>query len=128
MLRRNMVILDTNSILRFVLKDNVEMSDIVKKTINEQPCFIPIEIVAELVYVLTKVYKIDRNLVSNTLKDFFELSNVNVLKYEVVNFALVLFANTNLDFVDSLLIAYSKIENYDVLTFDKELKKYLLKI
>ena len=128
MLRRNMVILDTNSILRFVLKDNVEMSDIVKKTINEQPCFIPIEIVAELVYVLTKVYKIDRVLVANTLKDFFELSNVNLLKYEVVNFALNLFANTKLDFVDSLLIAYSKIENYEVLTFDKEVKKYLLKI
>ena len=128
MLRRNMVILDTNSILRFVLKDNLEMSDIVKKTINEQPCFIPIEIVAELVYVLTKVYKIDRVLVANTLKDFFELSNVNLLKYEVVNFALNLFANTKLDFVDSLLIAYSKIENYEVLTFDKEVKKYLLKI
>jgi predicted nucleic-acid-binding protein len=122
-----MVILDTNSILRFVLKDNLEMSDIVKKTINEQSCLVPVEIVAELVYVLTKVYDIDRVLVSNTLKDFFEISNVNVLKYEIVNFALTLFANTNLDFVDSLLISYSKIENYDILTFDKELKKYLLK-
>ena len=128
MLRKNMVILDTNSILRFVLKDNLEMSDIVKKTINEQPCLVPIEIIAELVYVLTKVYKIDRSLVSNTLKDFFEMNNINILKYEVVNFALTLFANTKLDFVDSLLIAYSKIENYDVLTFDKELNKYLLKI
>jgi len=120
-----MVILDTNSILRFVLKDNLEMSDIVKKTIKEQTCFIPIEIVSELVYVLTKVYKIDRTIVAITLKDFFDLSNINVFQYEVVNFALTLFANTKLDFVDSLLISYSKIENYEVLAFDKELNKYL---
>ena len=122
-----MVILDTNSILRFVLKDHLEMSDIVKKTIYEKSCFVPIEIVAEVVYVLSKVYKVNRILVSNTIKDFFEISNVNVFKYEIINSALNLFAITNLDFVDCLLVSYSKVENYDVLTFDKELKKYLVK-
>ena len=120
-----MVILDTNSILRFLLKDNLEKADIVMKTITEQSCFIPIEVVAELVYVLTKVYKIERTTVSTTIKDFFEINNINVFKKEIICFALNLFANTKLDFVDSLLISYSKIENYEVLTFDSELKKYL---
>jgi predicted nucleic-acid-binding protein len=120
-----MVMLDTNAILRFMLQDNKNMADIVENTIKEQPCFVPVEVVAELVYVLTKTYKIDRMLATTTLKDFLEISNVNTPKQKIICFALALFASTKLDFVDSLLVAYSKIENYDVLTFDKELKKYL---
>ena len=121
-----MVILDTNAILRYILKDNSEMADIAEKILDEQYCLITVEIVAELVYVLTKVYKLDRKLVSNTLQNFFEISNVTVIKEETVCFALTLFGNSNLDFVDSILVSYSKIEGYDVLTFDKEIKKYLI--
>ena len=120
-----MVILDTNAILRVILKDNVEMECIVKNTLIEEFCFIPVEVVSELVYVLTKVYKIDRVLVSTTLKDFFGISSVSVFKEEIIYFALTLFGNSNLDFVDCLLVSYSKIENYDILTFDKKLNKYL---
>jgi len=120
-----MVMLDTNAILRLVLKDNAEMEKVVKNTLIKQLCFIPIEVVAEAIYVLTKVYKLERLLIATTLKDFFEISNVYVFKKEIVYSALNLFANSNLDFVDCLLVSYSKIENYDVLTFDKELKKYL---
>ncbi|MCL2312240.1 MAG: PIN domain-containing protein [Firmicutes bacterium] len=120
-----MVILDTNTILRYLLQDNSEMADIVEKTLDERPCLITVEIVAELVYVLTKVYKIDRKSVANMLRNFFTLNNISIIKKEIVSFALTLFIETNLSFVDSLLVSYSSIENYEVLTFDKELKRYL---
>jgi predicted nucleic-acid-binding protein len=122
-----MVILDSNAILRVVLKDNIEMENIVKKTLLEQYCLITVEVVAEVVYVLTKVYKLDRIIVFDSLKYIFEISNVTVLKKEIVFLAFNFFVDTNLSFVDSLLVSYSKIENYDVLIFDKELKKYLAK-
>jgi len=120
-----MVILDTNAILRVILKDNIEMESIVKSTLLEQSCLITVEVVAEVVYVLTKVYQINRKAVANMLQNFFRIKNIRISKREVVSFALTLFGNSNLSFVDALLVSYSKIENCDVLTFDKELKKYL---
>ena len=39
--------------------------------------------------------------------------------------AAKLYGETNLDFVDCLLIAYRDLENLEVLTFDKDLKKLL---
>lgn len=38
---------------------------------------------------------------------------------------LILFAETTLDFVDCLLIAYNKCYGYEVLTFDKKMIRQL---
>jgi predicted nucleic acid-binding protein len=46
-----MVIFDTNAILRYILQDNPIMVAEVKKQLFSDNCLIPVEVVAEIVYV-----------------------------------------------------------------------------
>jgi predicted nucleic acid-binding protein len=64
------------------------------------------------------------------LRKFLKKTNA-ILRYilqdnkNVVNYALGIFASSSLDFVDCLLVAYAKEEQYAIFTFDKKLQKYL---
>ena len=53
------------------------------------------------------------------------LSEVQVNNSAVIDKALELFGENNLDFVDCILLAYNQVENMSVQTFDKQLKKKL---
>ena len=44
---------------------------------------------------------------------------------DVLQLGLETYAENNLDFVDCILYAYKSLKNYDVLTFDKKLKRLL---
>lgn len=74
-----------------------------------------------IVYVLEKVYRVDRNKISNEIKDLIENDNIQVDNIEVMNFALDTFSKSRLDFIDSLLYAYAKVTNATIFTFDKKL-------
>jgi hypothetical protein len=47
--KRNMVIFDTNAILRYILQDNEPMALAVTETLDNNVCFIPVEVVAKIV-------------------------------------------------------------------------------
>jgi len=125
---KNMVILDTNAILRFILRDNQAMEDEVKLLLSSNACFIPVEVVAEIVYVLSKIYVVERNVIAKTISDITKLSSVTVAQKDVVLHSLDVFASTTFDFVDCLLIGYSKEQQYSVFTFDRKLQGYLNKM
>ncbi|MDR1918780.1 MAG: PIN domain-containing protein [Tannerellaceae bacterium] len=120
-----MVLLDTNAIVRYLLQDNAEMAEAVKKELNAEDCHITVEVVAETVYVLSKVYKVERHLIAKTLEGVVETSDSLVAEPEVVLHAGLIYASTNLDFIDCLLVGYAKIKGHKVFTFDKALKKRL---
>ena len=71
-----MVIFDTNAILRYVLQDNNEMADTVEKIMSSELCYIPVEVVAEMVYVLSKVYKLQRDEISMTIKGIVNIPSI----------------------------------------------------
>ena len=119
-----MIVFDSNAILRYILQDNEEMASLVEKQIQETECFIPMEVMAEMVYVLSKVYKIPRESVELALAGVLELENISTTNCEVVLVGLKSFANTKLDFVDCLMSGY-QTEGHEIYTFDKELRKYL---
>ena len=73
-----MILLDTNYILRFLLKDDDEMYEVSKSTIQNNNCFIDNEVLAEVVFVLLKVYKIPKNDISTTLEKFLSLPNITL--------------------------------------------------
>ncbi len=123
-----MVLFDTNAILRYLLQDNREMADSVEKRLEEELCHIPVEVVAELVYVLTGVYRVERKKVAHTLNDLIEIDNIRVAEADVVRCALGVFAASTLDFVDCLLVGYARERDYTVVTFDKKLQKQLGRI
>ena len=67
-----MRLIDTNVLLRYVLEDNEEMLVEAEKIIDDGGFALP-EIIAEAVYVLTKVYEIEKPDVCSTLRDLFNV-------------------------------------------------------
>ena len=120
-----MTVLDTNAILRFLLRDDVEKAVYVRNTMELETCLIPIEVIAEAVYVLVKTYSIERTLVRQKLLNFIWNENIEIPHQAVVETALHHFGETNFDFVDCLMIGYAHVEGHQVLTFDKKLKNAL---
>jgi predicted nucleic-acid-binding protein len=122
-----MIIFDTNVILRYILQDNQEMANAFEAELksNLGNCMIPVEVVAEMVYVLSKIYKIDRPAIAKTIEGIAKINANLLFNRDVVLHALHVYSTSKLDFVDCLLIGYAKIKNYSVFTFDNDLKKRL---
>ena len=116
-----MILLDANYILRFLLKDNLEMYEISKECIRNNNCIIPNEVLAEVVFVLLKVYKVERDDISNSLINFLKYDNIILNDKKDIIKSLKIFQTQNLDFVDCILCAKSK--QYEIKTFDKKLNK-----
>lgn len=122
LLRKNMQLIDTNVILRFVLNDNVEMAKLAMDVI-ESGAYTKPEVIAEVVYVLKSVYSAPKDKIKSIICG---LSNiVQIENADCVIYAVDLFASTSLDFVDCLLAAYHSLNGENIFTFDKKLIKHL---
>ena len=118
-----MVVLDANVILRYLLNDNEAMAKEAENVIKTEVTMVPIEVIAEVVYVLKGVYSVDRVKIRDALMEF--LSEVTVAEKEVIQIGLEAYVENNLDFVDCILYAYNCVKKYDIKTFDKKLNKLL---
>ena len=123
-----MKIFDANMILRYLIRDNEEMAEQTKQILKTEKVLILPEVIAEVIYVMIKVYKYERIPVADTLFRFVELSAVVLEKPEVIKAGLKFFRDTSLDFVDCLLCAYHTEYGYEICTFDKKLNKLIEKI
>ena len=121
---KNMRLIDANVILRYLLNDHPKMSR-QAKDIVESGAYTKPEIIAEVVYVLKGVYQASRDDIRIYTQEF--LRSVQCIEGEAVLYAVNLYAETSLDFVDCLLIAYHVLNKETVFTFDKKLNKYLTK-
>lgn len=123
--QKNIKILDTNMILRFLMRDNIEMADKSLEIIKNDNVFVTPEVVAEVVFVMQKVYKATREDIYDMITSFMNISTVNVSEYSVLSKGLELFRDNNLDFVDCILCAYNLCHGYEVCTFDVKLQKLI---
>jgi len=122
-----MVIIDANAILRIILSDDAPMEKEVKNLIRQNPVLIRNEVMAEIVYVLMKVYKVSKAEVCQCLLNLIKVSNIYLESEKIVLCALQTFESNNIDFVDSLLCAYHFIDDLEIFTFDKKIKKLIEK-
>ena len=120
--QKNMRLIDTNVILRCILNDVPEMSQCAEKII-ESGAYTKPEIIAEVVYVLKSVYSIPKEKIKSILHDVSEI--IQIENSESVLYAIDLYADTSLDFVDCLLVASHVLNAENVFTFDKKLNKHL---
>jgi predicted nucleic-acid-binding protein len=88
---------DANIVLRYILNDHTELSPKAKGIIEQYTVEVPVEVLCEVVYVLTGYYKIDRKVVSIELGRFIEQTQCVVPHQETVLQALVYFGETVLD-------------------------------
>jgi len=122
-----MQIVDTNIVLRYILDDHVPLSEQAKRIVDDNIVEVPIEVLCEVVYVLTSVYKVSRFEISAEMKGFFDKTQCEIPHRNAVFKGLDIFANNNIDIVDCILVGYCECENAEVHTFDKKLKKLLVR-
>jgi predicted nucleic-acid-binding protein len=124
--------LDTNVLVRFLVKDDEKQAkavyNIFKQTeSNAEIFFVPILVVLETVWVLESVYEITRQ---DILDAFDELLMMPILEFEAQSAlrSFVYLARENKTDLSDLLIAHhAKYSGCDcVLTFDKRAAKFEL--
>ncbi|HAL18813.1 MAG TPA: PIN domain nuclease [Spirochaetaceae bacterium] len=115
-------IIDANVILRYILDDNAEMAEEAARVIQYGAKTLP-EVIAEVVYVLAKVYQATRTDIAAYVRDV--LDEVELERSDIMLLAIKIFSETRLDFVDCVLIAYHQIDGVAVFSFDKKLTRLL---
>ena len=123
-MQTNRCLLDANAVLRFLLQDNEDQFQYVKRIIRIENCYVTLEVLAEVCYVLEGLYQASRE---DIISNFRKLNNdVVILNADVLFRALEIFDKTpKLDFVDCLLYGYKKEKGVDIITFDRKLQKKL---
>jgi len=121
-----MSVVDANVILRYILDDHAELSP-KSAEILEQPqaVTLTLEVACEVVYLLQKVYAVDREEIQLQLSNLLHEELVVMEKSSVFLAALDYYSTSKLDFVDTLLWAYHAIEQQEVYTFDSKLAKLI---
>ena len=117
--------LDANAVLRYLLNDVEIQVRKVKKVIDAGGACLSNEVLAEVVYVLMKVYGLQRETIAGALEAL--LPAVVCEDPELLRMALGIYRdNRKLDIVDSILAARHICRDSEILTFDKDLLKYLV--
>lgn len=101
-----MRVIDANIILRIILRDYEELFQRAKSIVCAEKCTIFNELAAEVVYVLSKVYKIDRKDLAEAVLEILGVENIDPAEPEVLKSVLKIYRENSLDFADCLLIGY----------------------
>ena len=117
-----MKLIDTNVILRYLLNDIEEQADKAASIIQSGAFTLP-EIIAEVVYVLSRLYSVPREKMFQIISPIFK--EVEIDKPNVILEALSLYSESKFDFVDCIIIARNKILGDEIFTFDKKLANRL---
>lgn len=118
-----MEIVDANVIVRYLLNDHEQHSKDAVSILEKKEVNIPFEVLAEVVYVLEKVYKIPRKQIEQALTILLEYPNIQTNNKDIFFNSIHIYATLNIDFVDSLLVAYNNQTGATIHTFDKKILK-----
>ena len=124
------VLLDANVLIRFLTRDHEE------HYLKSVEIFREIEsgkveamlmdfILAEVIYVLKRIYKYEKSEISSTLKKLLLYKHLYTENKLVTFEALDIYSNKNIDFADSLLCAKKKLEGFEIVSFDKDIGRCL---
>ncbi|GAB6163100.1 hypothetical protein JCM12298_22600 [Desulfothermus naphthae] len=124
--KKNTIAIDANIILRYLLKDSEALYSLANNFFEavfsgEKIAYVLQSILAEVIYVLIKFYKVEKEQVVEVLEEFLSNKNIKVQDKDVTITAIHLFKTINIDFVDCLLCAYSK--KMEIFSFNKKLNK-----
>ena len=120
-----MIGLDTNILIRYFLKDDVQQAlksaDFLKNTCRKtDPCFVSTIVLCELSWVLKSVYKIDNETILNILEKTIQTGQFKIQDLDHVREAIYDCQKFNISFADSLIGKLSiKYGCSNTITFDK---------
>lgn len=120
-----MKIVDANVVLRYLLADVPTLFTRSEQILENEAVYLPFEVLAEVVYVLDKVYAVSRAEISASLAELLKYPTVSTYDAEVAIHGLETYSDSSLDIVDSLLCGYRSVQGAEVVSFDKQLNKRL---
>ncbi|MEA3419476.1 MAG: PIN domain-containing protein [Campylobacterota bacterium] len=121
-------LLDANIIIRFLIGDDERfLTKSVEYFQEIEKAALQVEILEgvlmEAFFVLTKFYKLPREEVILDLKTILALDGVVNRDKIILHEALTIVEVKNIDFVDALICAKSRLQGYGKLSFDTDVKK-----
>ena len=121
----DLVLLDTNVIIRFLTNDSPELSrraELIFRRAKKSQLIIPDFILMEIVWVLLSFYGLKKEEVIEKLE-----AMLTFIKFDfnrpVLRRAIDLYRSFNISFVDAYLLAWTKTKSISLVTFDRQLKK-----
>ena len=124
--------LDTNVLVRFLVRDDKKQAEIVYRLFKRaesknEPFFVPLLVVLETIWILESVYEIPREEIRGSLQKLL-LMPILIFEAQSVLQRTLSSAQTNkIDLADLLIAHSAKFSNCDgVLTFDKKASKFAL--
>ncbi|MCX7109769.1 MAG: PIN domain-containing protein [Proteobacteria bacterium] len=124
----NTAILDTNVILRYLLKDNAKLFEQAKPFMDalktgQNQAYILEGVLVECVYVLLKVYQIPRQEIADALGGVLDYSGIVGTDKKRLKQSLKFFSKHNVDIVDALIYATAIERGLEIFSFDKDIKR-----
>lgn len=121
-------LIDANVILRYLLQDEASLfarsSEFLERVKTGAAHAVILDsVLAECVYVLLKVYHVDRPAIADNLRALLAYKGFGQPDREDLLAALELFGRTHLSIVDCLLWAKSQATQTPLFTFDEELAR-----
>lgn len=129
-----MIFVDTNYFLRFLLKDvdtqhQAAKELFVKGALGEKYLFTSAIVIFEIYWVLFSFYRKRKRDIAKILKDILKMRFIAIDERGILEEAVDIFTNSNLDLEDSFnLICAKKMGCSEFKTFDSKLEKKFTKI
>ncbi|MBA7529845.1 hypothetical protein ES705_22044 [subsurface metagenome] len=92
-----MKISDANVVLRYLLADIPELSAKSSELLEKEAVYLPFEIIAEIVYVFEKLYRVERKEIPDSIINLLKYNNISSNDTEIAVTALKIFRDTKLD-------------------------------
>ena len=120
-----MVLLDTNAVLRFVLKDISSQHKEIVNFLTKNQSLVRLEVLVEMIYVLEKYYKKSRVEIAHIVFILGKTENLLFQYPRVITRALHFFIDEGMDIVDCILCAFNVVMGHEVFSFDKDMNALL---
>ena len=102
-----MIGLDTNVLVRYVMQDDPQQSpratQLVEALSAEEPGFVPVIALVELVWVLSGSYGLDRKQLATVIDTLLRSKELVIDRAELVAQALQRYSSSSADFADALI-------------------------
>jgi predicted nucleic-acid-binding protein len=124
-----MIGLDTNVLVRYLTQDHPEQASQASQLIEkhctiDDPGFISLVVLCELVWVLRGAYEYKKQLVVKVLDQIMTIKELIVEAEQTVRYALAAYRNGPADFADYVIIFSNRAQGCETTySFDKRLTK-----
>lgn len=118
-----MLLLDANIYIRYILRDNDSHARKAQDYIKNNEIYTDPTIIAEVIWVLTSFYKMDKTKFLPPLLSIIEQKNNKSPSKKLIINTLEFFYNHNLSYIDCYLHCLSQAKGIPLATFDAQLSK-----